>query len=101
MNLLIKKQEYMKNNKEQLNQIYDLRIIINTEKNTCQTQGIEDAWLQLAILMEAVGMTMALCRDEGIPATKIEKTVLKYFEKVKEDYNKDGEFTVPFDSKFL
>ena len=75
--------------------IYDLRIIVQPKKGTCQIKGSGDQWLDLALLLEAVGMCMHANRKAGISPKKIEKIVKDYVEAVKDDYKEGGELLFP------
>lgn len=68
------------------NKIYQLQILLNTSEDTCQIKGTGDTWLDLAILMEALGMNLSTLIQEGRDKEKLYKYVLEYFEKVKDDY---------------
>jgi len=74
-------------------EIYELHILLNTAIDTCQIAGTGNAWLDLGILIEAIGMCMHVNREDGIKKEKIEKMVYEYLEKVKNDYKTGGEIT--------
>lgn len=86
-----------KENKQSNNieEIYDIRIIIRPRENITQICGTGDSWLDLALLMEAVCCCMAENKNNGIPQEKLEKRIRDYldeirdyFDKMKEDYKK-------------
>ena len=75
--------------------IYEIHLLINTEKDTCQISGTDDPWLDLGLLMEAVGTCMGENRALGKSKEDVEKRVYDYLAKVKEDYKRGGEITQP------
>lgn len=63
-----------------------ITVIVDVNNNQTAVGSNFDAWTNMALLLEGIGVTLQKCVDEGIPKEKVIKEVYDYFEKVARDY---------------
>ena len=73
---------------EDTDKIKHLIIRVNLDKNKVQVISAFDAWKNLALLMEALGMTIKMAIKEGRSKKEVYEGVKNYLNEVLVDYDK-------------
>lgn len=61
-------------------------VIVDPDNNQTAVASNFDAWINMALLLEGIGVTLQKCINDGIPKEVVIKEVYDYFEKVAKDY---------------
>ena len=57
-------------------------IIVDPKTNQTEIEGTGNSWMDMAYLLEALGVVCQKCIDEGIPTNQVYQEVKNYFMKV-------------------
>ena len=63
-----------------------ITVIVDIDNNQTAVGSNFDAWTNMALLLEGLGMTIQRCIDDGIPKEMVIKEIYDYFGKVKDNY---------------